>query len=126
MEKVELLAPCGGMEQLKAAIEAGADVVSRGKRKTLNVQLSEKLDMGDGIEIRGGEIGKRRISGNIVTFIRKLQKNTYIIGDISGDVRPGDFIYRISEKKQMVEAKKLIQSEGKKIPVDTTRSESDV
>ncbi len=93
-------------------------VVSRGKRKTLNVQLSEKLDMGDGIEIRGGEIGKRRISGNIVTFIRKLQKNTYIIGDISGDVRPGDFIYRISEKKQMVEAKKLIQSEARKIPVD--------
>ena len=74
--------------------------------------------MGDGIEIRGGEIGKRRISGNIVTFIRKLQKNTYIIGDISGDVRPGDFIYRISEKKQMVEAKKLIQSEARKIPVD--------
>ena len=61
-------------------------VVSRGKRKTLNVQLSEKLDMGDGIEIRGKEIRKRQISGNIVTFIRKLQKNTYIIGDISGNV----------------------------------------
>ena len=32
MEKVELLAPCGGMEQLKAAIEAGADAVYIGGR----------------------------------------------------------------------------------------------
>lgn len=95
-------------------------VVGRGKRKTLRVKLIKPINIGDGVEIRGGKGSKKRICGNIVTFISNLGNHEYIIGDIDGDVRCGDFVFKTSDKGQMQNARKLIRNDTKRIPVRMT------
>lgn len=89
-------------------------VMSKGKRKTLRVRLTHELNIGDGVEIRGGNVEHRRMNGNIVTYISEIGKGEYVIGDIVGDIRQGDLIYRVSNKKQMEEIRRFIAMDTRK------------
>lgn len=77
-------------------------VVKRGKRDLVEVKIDkgETLRLGDGIEIRNEEM-----PGNVVTYIKDLfEKDKLLIGDIRGNVRSGDEIYKITDKTLMEEA----------------------
>ena len=117
-------------------------VLGRGPHDLVRVFLTDELEMGDGVEIRGGSAGIRKPAGNIVTYIERLgngsgfagkggakkgsgekqKKNTdnsgeYMIGDIRGDLRSGDLVYRISSRHQLEEARLIAAGDLKKIPV---------
>ncbi len=115
-------------------------VTGEGKtiRQFLTVKLSRDLNLGDGVEVhsldRDGEV---TLTGNIVTYIgdkknrggkslREARRGQIVeIGDIPGQVDPGDVIFKISDKKQMTEARKTFEitsgtakKESRKLPVD--------
>ena len=98
-------------------------VLGKGHHDLVRVQLNDGLEMGDGVEIRGGAPGERRPSGNVVTYIEALghgknsKNGEFMIGDIRGDVRPGDMVYRISSKRQLDEARQVAEGDLKKIQV---------
>lgn len=110
-------------------------VLGRGHHDLVRVQLSASLEMGDGIEIRGGAPGERKPAGNVITYIEELPGENLpgkrnkkqnrsgsfpkqaMIGDIRGDVKPGDLVYRISSKRQLGSARKIAEGDLKKLPV---------
>ena len=98
-------------------------VLGKGHHDLVRVQLNDGLEMGDGVEIRGGAPGERRPSGNVVTYIEALghgknsKNGEFMIGDIRGDVRPVDMVYRISSKRQLDEARQVAEGDLKKIQV---------
>ena len=86
-------------------------VAGEGKtiRQFLTVKLSRDLNLGDGVEVHHmGRNGEPQLSGNIVTYIGEPKKRggkswrearsgqIVEIGDIPGQVDPGDAIYKIS------------------------------
>lgn len=115
-------------------------VAGEGKtiRQFLTVKLSRDLNLGDGVEVHHrGRNGEPQLSGNIVTYIGEPKKRggkswrearsgqIVEIGDIPGQVDPGDAIYKISDKLQMTEARKSFEitsgtakKESRKLPVD--------
>ncbi|MFV0518150.1 MAG: peptidase U32 family protein [Aminipila sp.] len=95
-------------------------VIGAAQRSLIDIELEDKLSIGDGIEIRN-----KNMPGNIVTYLKQLKGNTVRIGDIKGTVFPGDKVYKISDKVLLEEAKKSyegqssIEKQGyKKIPVE--------
>lgn len=70
----------------------------------LDVRLEGSLEMGDGVEIRG-----KNTAGNVVTFIKEKKNGITSIGDIKGDVRKGDSVYRTSSISQLKEARKTFE-----------------
>ena len=102
-------------------------VLGRAHHDLVRVRLAGPLEMGDGIEIRGGAPGERKPAGNIVTYIESIESGLttayvnnggdHLIGDIRGDIRQGDLVYRISSKRQLEEARELAAGENRKIPV---------
>lgn len=115
-------------------------VAGEGKtiRQYLTVKLSRDLNLGDGVEVHSkGYDGELQLSGNIVTYIgekknrsgkslREARRGQIVeIGDIPGQIDPGDVIYKISDKIQMTEARKSFEitsgtakKESRKLPVD--------
>ncbi len=80
--------------------------VGRGRNdRQVAVKLSRALEIGDGVEIRG----KDTLS-NIVTYIKKAEDGSFIIGDFRGEVQEGAAVYRTSSKAQIKEARKTYQS----------------
>lgn len=87
-------------------IKIGKLVATAAKSSTLvDVELSGDLAMGDGVEIRGGG----RAAGNIISYIKPLGKGRFRIGDIRGEVKPGDIVYRTSRKSQLAEARQSFE-----------------
>jgi len=115
-------------------------VAGEGKtiRQFLTVKLSRDLNLGDGVEVHSlGRDGEMKLTGNIVTYIgekknrggkslREAKRGQIVeIGDIPGQVDPGDVIFKISDKNQMTEARKTFEitsgtakKESRKLPVD--------
>ncbi len=124
-------------------------------RQYLTVRLSRDLNLGDGVEVHSrGYDGELQLSGNIVTYINEATRiadkrsnsnrkgsgaskggnkslrearrgQTVEIGDIPGQIDPGDVIYKISDKIQMTEARKSFEinsgtakKESRKLPVN--------
>lgn len=93
-----------------------------GKSSLIDVKLEKNLNMGDGVEIRS-----RELTGNIITYLKPLDRkkgNIVRIGDIKGSVRPGDPVYRISNAKLMKELRDTYEQGGpqgkrhrKRVPV---------
>ncbi len=77
--------------------------VFRGKN-LIDVKLSGHLSLGDGIEIRN-----KSLSGNIVTYLKELDNQTYRIGDIKGQIEIGQSVYRITQAEIMKEARKTYE-----------------
>ncbi len=98
-------------------------VMKRSKRELAEVVIDKNkaLNMGDGIEIRNDEM-----PGNVVTYIKELtDKNHLLIGDIRGNINPGDEIYKLTDKTLMDEAAMYyaLDKDGKermvkRVPVD--------
>jgi len=71
------------------------------RRKLVKLKLDDTLNMGDGVEIVNSSL-----PGNIVTYIEKDKKqikaanrgDAVLIGDITGDIKSGDKVYKISDK----------------------------
>ena len=111
-------------------IEIG-HVIKRGRSELLDAELTGELSLGDGVEIRGGyddsgeTHGQDRVNGNIVTYYQPLGGKRVRIGDIRGEVRPGDQIYKISSARQLADIRKTWQgitlaggpSEKRRVPV---------
>lgn len=77
--------------------------VLKGKN-LIDITVSDSLSLGDGIEIRN--LG---LSGNIITYIEKIGKQTYRIGDIKGPVKIGQEVYRTSQASLNKEAQKTYE-----------------
>ncbi|MGN0673338.1 MAG: U32 family peptidase [Anaerovoracaceae bacterium] len=86
------------------------------KNSTLvDVRLTGELSIGDGVEIRGGG----RQNGNIVSYMKDAGGGITRIGDIRGDVRAGDTVYRTSCKNQLEDARRSF--EGRSVFGDDRR-----
>lgn len=121
----------------------GTVAVVNPERKQVTIRLSGALSMGDGIEIHTRQKGGGRLPGNVVTLLRGEKGQTLrqaeagetvIAGDIDlgrnlgqegRAVRPGDSVYRITEKRQLQEARAsfenrsgALEKEGRKTPVE--------
>jgi len=88
----------------------------------IDVKLYEPLALGDGVEIQG-----QSVTGNVVTYYKELKGGLTRIGDIKGQVSPGDPLYKITSKEQIKLARQTFEhktyGEGKyqrKTPVDMT------
>lgn len=88
----------------------GADPEKKGTRQRgiVTIKLTEKLSVGDGIEIKN-----RDLSGNLVTFMKRGDKkidhadkgDTVAVGYIDGNISPGDRVFKISDKELMQRAR---------------------
>ncbi len=89
------------------------EVIGKVKNKDLvEIKLDKKADnqglrIGDGIEIHS-----RELTGNVVTYIKESKNGNLIIGDIKGDVKKGDKIYRITKKDLMEETVKTYDAKS--------------
>ena len=78
--------------------------------KTFTVKLEEDLSIGDGIEVWNGEDPS---PGTIVTMIKSNNRNTSAafkgdtvrVGDLSGNIRKGDRVYKTSDKGLITSAR---------------------
>lgn len=89
------------------------------QQKQVSIQLSGSLSMGDGIEIHTEQKGGGKLPGNVVTFLcgkkgqilrQAGEGETVTAGDIDTEregsvIRPGDTVYRITKKRQLLEAR---------------------
>ena len=70
--------------------------------------------MGDGIEIRG-----RKVTGNVITYIKEMAGNDIRIGDIKGRVDIGDKVYKVTDRRLLDEAEKSYENDfRRKISVE--------
>lgn len=75
---------------------------------------SDAVSIGDGVEIRGKDV-----TGNVITYVRKLKNDVIRIGDIKGKVYIGDRVYKVTDKDLLSEAENSYSSDYvKKIPVN--------
>jgi putative protease len=85
----------------------GKVVSSQPDREYINIELSDTLSLGDGIEIRNIDL-----PGNVVTYMKNKSEKTVIgnigdtltVGYIQGAVKPGDEVYKITDKELMKRA----------------------
>ncbi len=124
-------APAAKLLKDRAVSSAVRGAVKKGAC-LIEASLTGSLQEGDGIEIRrAGGPGKAadpdRISGNIVTYLKPLKGGFALIGDIKGRARPGDQIFRISDRTLMESARETFDSDEqqeldrrmrRKVPVD--------
>ncbi len=69
----------------------------------------ENIEMGDGVEVhRKGSV--EIPSGNVISYIKPLGGSRFRIGDLKGDIRVGDLLYRTSSKTQLEDARKSFES----------------
>lgn len=72
------------------------------------------LSMGDGVEIHS-----RETTGNVISYRKVLTGNTLRIGDIKGAVKPGDKVYKVTDKGLLSEAEESYASDFiRRIPVE--------
>lgn len=89
------------------------------QKKQVSIRLSGSLSMGDGIEIHTEQKGGGKLPGNVVTYLcgkkgqvlrQAAEGETVTAGDIDAEregsvIRPGDIVYRITKKRQLLEAR---------------------
>ncbi|MGP1570180.1 MAG: peptidase U32 family protein [Eubacteriales bacterium] len=61
------------------------------------------LNVGDGVEFANSEL-----SGNVLSYVKNRGKGRFRIGDIRGNVKCGDPLYKISDKTQMLAASESV------------------
>ncbi|QIB70126.1 U32 family peptidase [Aminipila butyrica] len=103
-------------------------VLGSAGRSLIDIQLERDLAMGDGIEIRNPHM-----PGNVLSYLKDLGDGKVRVGDIRGPVKPGDKVYKITDKKLMEDARESFEDASshrmqqyKKIPVNAVfRAEID-
>lgn len=109
------------------------------QKKQVSIRLSGSLSMGDGIEIHTEQKGGGKLPGNVVTYLcgkkgqvlRQAGEGEIVTaGDIDAEregsvIRPGDTVYRITKKRQLLEARAsyenrsgVAEKEGRKTLVE--------
>ncbi len=92
----------------------GVAAAARGARRRgaaiVEARLAGPLNTGDVVEIRpGGSAGSAEAAadaaGGTVTFFERLSGDRCRIGDIRGEVRPGDAIFRMTDRELLEEAR---------------------
>ncbi len=77
---------------------------SRDLAKALLVDVmldqGQEISMGDGIEIHG-----KTMTGNVVTYLERINSGRVRVGDIKDKVDKGDLVYRLTSKSLMDEAR---------------------
>ena len=96
-------------------IEIGHVTGVKNNSTLVDARLTGELAIGDGVEIRGGG----RQSGNIVSYMKDAGGGITRIGDIRGEVRAGDTVYRTSCKNQLEDARRSF--EGRSVFGDDRR-----
>lgn len=72
------------------------------------------LSLGDGVEIRGSAE-----AGNVITYLKVLSDGLLRIGDIKERVKPGDKVYKVTDKALLFDAEKSYENDNaRKVPVD--------
>ena len=83
-------------------------------RQTYACGSEKRISMGDGIEIRG-----RKVTGNVITYIKEMAGNDIRVGDIKGRVDIGDKVYKVTDRRLLDEAEKSYESDfRRKISVE--------
>ena len=85
----------------------GTVIKSFPERRLVEINLEDRLSIGDGIEI-----WSEHFPGNLVTFMKKNtnkvdfgeEGDVVTIGDIDGEMMPGDLVYKITDKQLNKEA----------------------
>ena len=76
---------------------------------------SGELNSGDGVEFRNDTPDyESNPIGNVTTYISRLDKNLYLIGDFDRGVQIGDSVYKVTDIKLQEEA---LSAPEKKLPV---------
>lgn len=86
----------------------------------IDIRLDEsaELSMGDGVELhRRGSV--EIPSGNIISYLKPLGGLDYRIGDLRGEVKVGDLLYRTSSKNQIENARRSFN----KLSLDDNKDE---
>ena len=96
-------------------IEIGHVTGVKNNSTLVDARLTGELAIGDGVEIRGGG----RQSGNIVSYLKDAGSGITRFGDIKGEVRAGDTVYRTSCKSQLEDARRSF--EGRSVFGDDRR-----
>ena len=96
-------------------IEIGHVTGVKNNSTLVDARLTGELAIGDGVEIRGGG----RQSGNIVSYLKDVGSGITRFGDIKGEVRAGDTVYRTSCKSQLEDARRSF--EGRSVFGDDRR-----
>lgn len=91
-------------------IEGGSHIRQQGAhlvdiRMDRNSSMLSPLTLGDGVEIHS-----RQVTGNVVTYLKEQKDGTLRIGDIKGQVEPGDRVYRITDRDLMEQARKSYEN----------------
>lgn len=73
----------------------------------VDVKPVEKLEIGDGIEIRS-----RKLTGNVITYRQERPGGILRLGDLKGSVRQGDAIFRITDARRMKILRKTYEEGG--------------
>ena len=112
-----------------AGIEIGR-VQRRGPYETVDVRVQEAICLGDRIEIFAGDRQRSqkagtadaavRRGGNLVTYVKELKNGLLRIGDIKGEVKAGDRIFRTVDAAQMEAARRSYARGSRKLPVSMT------
>lgn len=75
----------------------------------IDIKLEEgrTLYIGDGIEIHNQEL-----SGNVITYIEEIASGELRIGDLKGDIRQGDLVYKITDRALMEQARNTYKEDS--------------
>ena len=88
-------------------IYAGSVVKKIKGTDLVDIKPARKLEMGDGIEIRS-----EKLTGNVITYRQELPGGILRIGDLKGNVKAGDKVYRITDARLMKELRKTYEEGG--------------
>ncbi|MDD5987805.1 MAG: U32 family peptidase [Eubacteriales bacterium] len=109
-----------------AGIEIGR-VQRRGPYETVDVRVQEAICLGDRIEIfaddrqRSQKAGAAvRRGGNLVTYVKELKNGILRIGDIKGELKAGDRVFRTVDAAQMEAARRSYARGSRNLPVSMT------
>ncbi len=73
----------------------------------IRLEDGRTLQMGDGIEIHNQEL-----SGNVITYIEEIASGELRIGDLKGNIRQGELVYKITDKGLMEQAKNTYKEDS--------------
>ncbi len=109
-----------------AGIEIGR-VQRRGPYETVDVRVQEAICLGDRIEIFAGDRQRSqkagaavRRGGNLVTYVKELKNGILRIGDIKGELKAGDRVFRTVDAAQMEAARRSYARGSRNLPVSMT------
>lgn len=121
----------GGRQKKKSgkesSLEREAAEAVRGAAKKgavlIEAALDDSLSMGDSVELRspadrndgrgnarrGVPADRGQFAGGTITWMKKLPSGTFLLGDLRGDIRPGDEIRKTADQGLLTEARRTFQ-----------------